>query len=213
MADATRYAIGSVVTCSDGPGGEVTRVVVDPVRREVTHLVVEPKHRIGLGHLVPLTLVADVDAGSGAVTLSCTTAELEHLDQAEEERFLPEVDGWLGYGPGQVYAWPHYGLSMPSMPLPTVEETLPAGEVAINRGDRVHATDGDIGEVKGLAIDPASHRVTHVLLAEGHLWGRKEVAIPIADVTSVDGGIEVRLTKRQVQDLPPVEVATPDRAG
>lgn len=213
MADVTRYAIGSTVTCTDGPGGEITQVVVEPVRREVTHLVVEPKHRLGLGRLVPLTLVAKVDAGRGEVTLSCTTADFEHLDQAEEERFLPEVDGWLGYNPGQVYAWPHYGLSPPTLPLPTVEDTLPPGEVAIFRGDHVRATDGDIGEVKGLAIDATTNRVTHVLLAEGHLWGRKEVAIPIAEVTSVEGGIEVRLTKGQIQDLPPVEVAAPDLAG
>lgn len=213
MADVTRYAIGSAVTCTDGPGGEITQVVVDPVRRQVTHLVVEPRHRLGLGRLVPLSLVAGVEAGSGEVTLSCTTADLEHLAQAEEQRFLPEVDGWLGYNPGQVYAWPHYGLSMPTVPLATVEETLPPGEVAVFRGDHVRATDGDIGQVKGLAIDPATNRVTHVLLAEGHLWGRKEVAIPVADVTSVDDGIEVRLTKRQIQDLPPVEVAAPDVAG
>jgi len=207
MADVTRYSIGSAVTCTDGPGGEITQVVIDPVRRQVTHLVVEPKHRLGLGRLVPLTLVAGVDAGSGEVALSCTTADFEHLAQAEEQRFLPEVDGWLGYNPGQVYAWPHYGLSMPTVPLATVEETLPPGEVAIFRGDQVRATDGDIGQVKGLAIDAATNRVTHVLLAEGHLWGRKEVAIPVAEVTSVQDGIEVRLTKRQIQDLPPVEVA------
>jgi hypothetical protein len=42
-----------------------------------------------------------------------------------------------------------------------------------------------------------------VLLQEGHLWGRKKVAIPISAVTGVDAGIRLNLTKKQVGELPP----------
>ncbi len=74
-------------------------------------------------------------------------------------------------------------------------------------GEHVHATDGDIGQLQGLGIDPGSHQVTHVLLQEGHLRGRKEVAIPIGAVTGVDSdGIRLSITKRQVQNLPPVDI-------
>ncbi|HJZ02361.1 MAG TPA: PRC-barrel domain-containing protein, partial [Streptosporangiaceae bacterium] len=65
------------------------------------------------------------------------------------------------------------------------------------------ALDGEIGHVQGLLVDPDDHRVTHVLLREGHLWGRKEVAIPISAVTGAEEGIRVNLTKKQVEDLPP----------
>ena len=51
--------------------------------------------------------------------------------------------------------------------------------------------------------------MTHVLLQEGHLWGRKEVAIPISAVTQVDDGIRLSVTKQQVQDLPPVDIEHP----
>jgi hypothetical protein len=53
--------------------------------------------------------------------------------------------------------------------------------------------------------------VTHVLLQEGHLWGRKEVAIPIGAVASTVGGIRLTIAKQQVRDLPPVDVDHPDR--
>jgi hypothetical protein len=46
--------------------------------------------------------------------------------------------------------------------------------------------------------------VTHVLLKEGHLWGRKQVAIPVSAVASVDAGIRLNITKGQVEDLPPL---------
>jgi hypothetical protein len=55
-------------------------------------------------------------------------------------------------------------------------------------------------------MDQDTRRVSHVLLAEGHLWGRKEVAIPISAVRSVEDGIELRLSKKDVADLPPVAV-------
>jgi hypothetical protein len=54
--------------------------------------------------------------------------------------------------------------------------------------------------------------VTHVLLQEGHLWGRKEVAIPITAVTAVGvDGVQLSTTKQQVQDLPPVDIDHPSR--
>jgi hypothetical protein len=80
----------------------------------------------------------------------------------------------------------------------------------VRRGEHVHATDGDIGHVKGLVIDPRSRHVTHVLLQEGHLWGRKEVAIPIGAVAGVDDGVRLRIARQDVQDLPPVDIDHPD---
>ena len=71
------------------------------------------------------------------------------------------------------------------------------------RGIGVH---GNIGQVEGLVIDPDSRQVTHLLLREGHLWGHKEVAIPIEAVTRVEVGIRLNLSKQQVEDLPPVTI-------
>jgi hypothetical protein len=48
-----------------------------------------------------------------------------------------------------------------------------------------------------------------VLLQEGHLWGSKEVAVPIGAVTGVQDGIQLSLTKKQVEDLPPVDIKHP----
>ncbi len=47
MAKTTPFTIGAGASCTDGACGEVTRVVVDPVARAITHLVVEPEHGHG----------------------------------------------------------------------------------------------------------------------------------------------------------------------
>ena len=212
MTETTPFTIGADASCTDGACGEVTRVVVDPVARTVTHLVVEPKHRPGLGRLVPLDLV---DAPAGEIRLRCTLAEFEKLDPAEETQFLPGTRGYPGYDPEQVLSMavlrhgPGRGRGLASSVAVTYD-TVPLDEVEVRRGEHVHATDGHIGKVQGLVIDPSSHHVTHVLLQEGHLWGRKEVAIPISAVTDVDDGIRLNITKQQVQDLPPVDIHHPN---
>jgi hypothetical protein len=82
-------------------------------------------------------------------------------------------------------------------------DTLPFAEVAVRGGEHVHATDGDIGQIQGLVMDPGSRQVTHVLLEEGHVFGRKVVAISIGAVTEVnENSIQLNITKQQVKDLP-----------
>jgi sporulation protein YlmC with PRC-barrel domain len=229
MTEATQqFIIGTKANCSDGVCGEVTSVVVDPVARLVTHLVVEPEHRSGLGRLVPLDLVETV---SGEIQVGCKRAEFERLDRAEVTQLLPGTNGgYGGYSPGQALYWPYYGLGggvvgggtdgvmgggvgmgVANVSQPVVTDTVPLGEVAVHRGDQVHATDADIGRVQGLVIDPRTRHVTHVLLQEGHLWGRKDVAIPISAVTGIDDdGIQLNLSKDTVEGLPPVDVDHPD---
>jgi sporulation protein YlmC with PRC-barrel domain len=217
MANTTPFTIGADAHCADGVCGEVTRVVVDPVARALTHLVVEPKGRQGLGRLVPLDLVEVAD---GQVRLRCTLAEFEKLGPAEETQFVPGTRGYEAYGPEQVLSLPYSSLggdaSVAGETVAGISETVtfdtvPLGEVAVRRGEPVHATDGTIGQVEGLVIDPRNHHVTHVLLQEGHLWGRKEVAIPISAVTGVEDGIRLNITKHEVQNLPPVDIDHPDR--
>jgi uncharacterized protein YrrD len=88
-----------------------------------------------------------------------------------------------------------------------VSHAVPLGETEVERHESVHAVDGEIGRVEGFIVNPADHRVTHVLLQEGHLWGRRQVAIPVSAVASVDAGIRLNITKKEVEDLPPVDPA------
>lgn len=208
MADTTPFTIGTEAYCTDGSCGRATQVVLDPLDNSVTHLIIEPDHRQGLGRLVPVEYVT---SGADQIALSCTKAEFEKLEAAEQTRFLPGVGAYPGYDPEQTVLWPYFGGNST---VPVTFDTIPVGEVAVRRGERVHASDGEIGRVEGLVVDTASHHVTHVLLQEGHLFGRKEVAIPIAAVTTVgEDGISVSLNKHDVAALPAVEVNHPDLPG
>jgi len=212
---ATEFKMGARASCSDGSCGEVRRTILDPGTRTITHLVIENKHESGSGRLVPVGLI---DATGDEIRLRCTLAEFGQLDPAEEVDLAEGVDYGGGYG--QAEAVQGYGdigsmgvggsasgmgigMGIGHRTQTVITDNVPLGEAQVARHESVHALDGEIGKVEGFVVD-AGHKVTHVLLQEGHLWGRKEVAIPVSAVTAVDEGIRLNLTRQQVEDLPPL---------
>ncbi len=245
MSEAAEYAIGAQVYCEQGPCGELMRVVVDPIKSAITHLVVEQRHSQEVGRLVPIDLVET--ATEQELRLHCTLAQFAALEAAEETKFVQAPAGQWGYGQRQMLMLPFFGLGgmgmlgglgmggmgmgmggmgmgmggmgmgmggmgmgmggmgMGASQQAVTYDKVPPGEVEVRRGQHVHASDGPIGHVRGLVVDPSDHQVTHVLLDEGHLWGKKEVSIPISAVTGVDDdGVRLNLTKAAIANLPPV---------
>ena len=194
MGEPAAFTMGARASCSDGFCGEVRRVIIKPETLAVTHLVVDPGH--DPARLVPLHLV---DSVAGEVRLRCSLAEFGQLDRAEETEIYENIGdpgGPLsGMGVGTVRQHKHVRTF--------VTDAVPVGEEEVSRGEPVHAVDGEIGRVHGFLVSPGDQRVTHVLLGEGHLWGRSEVAIPVSAVTGTEDGIRLNLTKKQVGDLPP----------
>src|SRR5271156_5650457 len=89
MAKTMPFRIGADASCTDGACGQVSRIIVNPVAQEVTHLVVDPKRRYGPGRLVPVDLA---DATTGQIRLRCTLAEFRALRPAEETESVPDLD-------------------------------------------------------------------------------------------------------------------------
>jgi hypothetical protein len=195
MAGEPQFTIGARASCTDGHCGEVRRLIIDPATETVTHLVIQTGHRHEPGRLVPMDMI---DTAADEVRLRCTIAEFANLEPAEEREFVEGAGAGISGMPGG----PPVGIPKPEKIV--VQDVVPVGEIEVSPGDPVHALDGEIGQVQGFVVDPGDHRVTHVLLREGHLWDRKEVAIPVSAVTGVDAGIRLNLTKEQVEKLPPM---------
>ena len=209
MARKMPLRIGADASCGDGACGQVSRIIVNPVAREVTHLVVHQKHRNGPGRLVPVDLV---DATTGQLRLRCTLAEFQALRPAQKTEVVPDLDptghqdpppsmNSLPLSPG---AWlVGRGPRRPQAPEEVTVDSVPPGEVDIRRELTVCAADGEIGQVQGLLVEPGGHDVTHVLLQGAGMWGRKEVAVPINAVTNIGTLlIHLSLTRHQVKHLP-----------
>ena len=85
-------------------------------------------------------------------------------------------------------------------------DRVPKGEVEIRRSSTVAATDEEfLGKVDGFVVD-AGH-ITHFVLERGHLWGKREITIPIGAVAKVESdAVSLSLSKAQVEKLPAVRV-------
>jgi len=203
MVQTVPFRIGADASCTDGACGQVSRIIVNPVTREVTHLAVDPKYRHGQGRLVPVDLV---DTTTGQIRLRCALAEFQTLQASQK-------GGGSGpdLGSGEQVRWVLGPVHDPGDAGRGVTVGyVPSGEVDIRRELTVCATDGEIGQVQGLVVEPGGHHVTHVLLQERRMRGRREVAIPIGAVTKIGTLlIHLSLTKHQVKDLLPVDIDHP----
>jgi len=200
MSESLQLILGAETFCTDGAVGEITRVVLDPVTRVVSHLVVEPKHRQGLGRMISLVLI---DSSSTGILLNCTSADFDTFEHAEETQFLPGTGGRAPYVAGRDLPQPYGGLGdvIGNVPQPITFEMIPRGDVEVRGEEHVQATDGEIGRVRGLVVDRGSGHVTHLLLQEQHLWGHRAVAIPVEDVATIANDIQLNIEKRDVYKM------------
>ncbi len=214
-----RLEIGIRVRCTDGVYGELADIVIDPLEKRVTHLVVHPEQGEGVARLVPIRLAKGRDDEQREIELECTVDEAQGFESVREGALLrlgesPAEDPDWDVGVEDVLAMPYYaGLDVGAYPVELDShvamyyDRVPKGEVEVRRASAVISADGhSLGEVDGFVVDADEH-ITHFVLERGHLWGRKEVTIPIGAVARIESdAVHVALSKDEVGALPAVRV-------
>jgi sporulation protein YlmC with PRC-barrel domain len=86
-------------------------------------------------------------------------------------------------------------------------DRVPKGEVEIERASSVTTADGELlGHVEGFVVDDDAH-ITHLVIAHGHAWARKQVAVAITAVTDIaNDHVVVGLSRAEFAELEPVRV-------
>jgi len=193
------------VVCTDGQAGESTSIVIHPATRSVTHLVVQDQtFPIPKELLVPIEKVKETS--SGAIQLSCTRAELEDMQPFSREHFIEQEFTDYGYA----YSLPYMLTPMEMEPMPIEELNIPPEDMALDRGTSVEAQDGFVGRVGELLLDPQSNRISHIVLMRGHLWGKKEIVIPLSLVErSEPDTIYLKADKKYIDGLPSIPINRP----
>ena len=194
------------VECADGPGGRSTCVIIDPARQKVTHLVVKEKRSPHAERLVSIDQI--VETTPNLIRLRCTKDKLTMLVPFAETRNIRAERPRYKDGADVSFVLPYVTLPKEVMFMAVKYERVPPGELAVRRGARVEATDGHIGRVHEFLLDPTSERITHLVLKERHLWGQRELAIPISEVERLgEETIYLKLDKHAIESLPasPVE--------
>ena len=192
------------VLCADKECGRSTYLVINPISERVTHLVVAEKAFPNIERLVPVDEI--LASSPNSIQLRCSQTDLSNMDTFEETDFIEagQLETSLPYSsPHEVWPYALYD----AIPMPLEHERIPVGEVAIRRGTPVEATDGQIGKVDEFLVDPENDAITHLVLREGHLWGKKDVTIPVSEIDKIDEeAVYLKLDKKAIESLPTIPI-------
>jgi sporulation protein YlmC with PRC-barrel domain len=210
-----RIDLGCPVRCTDGAFGELADVVIDPTTRRITHLVVQPSLPGEPARLVPIERARAGDEADGTIALDGSIAEIDQLEPVREAAYLrlgevPVEDPDWDVGIRDMLAQPYYqGLdAFGAEPFAYDDhamwkfDRIPKGDVEIRRASPVTSSDGHhLGHVDGFIVVGQDH-IGHFVLEHGHLWGKREVLIPIGAVARVEtDAVSLTLTKDEVAAL------------
>ena len=194
--------LNAEVHCADGVCGRSTYVVVNPVNEQVTHVVVREEWFPQAEYLVPLDLVTE--STSDTIHLRCMKKDLVMQAPFIEVEYVEGDLPGFRYEKGNYMLWP-YNVPEEGEVIPVETERVPPGALAVRRGAHVRAIDGRVGRVDEFLVDPVSEHITHLILREGHLWGQKDVTIPVSEITHIEQDtVHLKLTKKQIEALPTI---------
>lgn len=193
------------VECTDGPCGKSVTIIINPTTRKLTHFVVKDTEKVE--RLVP---VEQVEATTrDQIQLRCTQAELSAMERFIGSRYI-EVTADMTAGSsymGASFAYQAPYVTHKYDQVTIDEERIPEGEIALHRGATVEAADGHVGKVGELVIDPGSGEISHLILMKGHLWGKKEISVPVSAIEfASEDTVYLKLDKRAIGQLPAVPV-------
>ena len=192
-------SMNAQVICADGPIGKTNHIILNPHTDIITHLVVAEKEFPYQERLVPIEFI--MESTPEHVRLRCTKNQFKDMQIFLDSEFIPSsLAGPYG---ASYMLWPY---TAPESGVITIRhEHTPPGELAIRRGLPVVAVDGTVGRVDDFLIDPQNQSITHLILLEGHLWGKKEVTIPVDQIKDIDEeAVHLKLSKAEVGALPTV---------
>jgi sporulation protein YlmC with PRC-barrel domain len=196
--------VNAEVKCADGPAGRSIVLIVDPITRQVTHIVVRQKGGLHMERLVPVELVTA--STPQKIQLRCTTQELNRMELFVDVEFIPSEYPYTAYEAEDQVFWPYVQAEEDVM-VPVETERIPPGELAIHRGAHVQATDGRVGKVDEFLVDLSDGHITHLVLREGHLWGQKDVTIPVSEIQRIEEDtVYLKLNKHSIEKLPGIPV-------
>jgi sporulation protein YlmC with PRC-barrel domain len=198
--------LNAQVECTNGVCGQSKYVLINPVSDKVTHLVVR-EDSSGTEYIVPIDVVSETIAGT--IRLRCSKAKLKKMHPFIKTTFIEEKVPYSDYGSGSgmyamgAYYYVPYVTPDITVQVPVEHQQIPPGELAVQRGTRVEATDGYVGHVDEFVVNPKNGHITHLVMREGHLWGQKDVIIPLSAMGDTrEDTVFLKLDKQQIESLP-----------
>jgi hypothetical protein len=95
--------IGAAVQCTDGPGGHITSIILNPITQHVTDVVVHEPGFLGSDVIVPVTQIEQATAHTLQMRLS--RHDLAGRQSFLTTQYLPPSDDFLRTAPWSAYPY------------------------------------------------------------------------------------------------------------
>lgn len=186
------------VYCSDQTCGRTTSILIDRQTQRVTHLVVQEVSASPVERLVPIAAVAKTSPDS--VRLRCSGDEFKRMEPFVQIQYRAERVPDLEFATNQAWTWPYVPLRR--VWIETRSKQIPCGDVALQHGVRVQASDGPVGIVTGLKVEPASKRVKQLVIEPSLPWDHRQIVVPVTQIEQAEENVVfLKLDKRSLDIL------------
>ena len=194
-----RLELGRAVKLADGAAQQLVDVVIDSGSKRVTHLVVQPRDHGEEARLVPVGL-AEEPGGGAELSLRCSANDLERFDLVHEFEVLhpgerPKEDPKWDVGVEDIVVTPTYaptafgeyaGAGAGDSEVSISYDRVPKGEIELRRASSVYSSDGHhLGSLEGVVVGDKD-RLTELFFQRGHLWWKREVAVPAEAISKFE---------------------------
>jgi sporulation protein YlmC with PRC-barrel domain len=198
---------GADVFTADGQRvGSVDRIVLDPLTKDVSHIVVRRGVLFREDKVIPTDMIATTDEeqivlDTGVSGEDIPPFEERHYVTVLEEFYQPD----LGSVPPLLYFGP-YALATPV--IPTVTETvrnrdIPDRAVAVETGAKVVTSDGEAVGALAQVLMTDGGVATHLVVDVGSFMFEEYKGVPMGWIESIDDDV-VRLgvPKSMIEAIP-----------
>lgn len=220
-----------VYTWDNQDVGHIDRFVMNPISKEVTHVVIRQGFLFTEDKVVPMDLFASAD--DERAVLRQDIDDLDNLPPFEEKQFVSnEVDNdrypdYPADASGPLYWYPPAGVGMaatyhtPGFYAPTAtrwpydpgegyiertEQNIPDDTVAIKDGADVISSDGKhVGDVERVFVDTDSNYATHIVISQGLFFKERKLVPTLWLSTVLEDEVHLGVDSDFVDRLPAYE--------
>jgi len=203
---------GYAIAATDGDVGHVADIMIDSVNWTVRWLIVDTgswlnQRTVGL----PVWALSRPDPEAHDLAVTLTRRQIESSPEIDEDRLLSLEQ--------EVLMSAHYASVSRSEPKPIqgLVTTLVRTDPVIVEGSRnlvslnalknasVEASDGEIGHVESLIVDPETWTIKYLVVHSGFFGAAKKVLILPSTVVHIDdirGSIDLNVSREKVRGSP-----------
>lgn len=232
MKRTIKSMMGYAMGATDGEIGQVQDFYFDDDTSTIRYLVVKTGSWLfGRKVLIPTEAVQSVNWDKREFAVNLTKEQIlksPDIDtdkpvSRQQEETLHTYYPWQGYWGSGIYAGGMWGV-MPAAPIfaatihedseeiATVEDDVHLRSADRVSGYKIHATDGEIGEVTDFIINDSTWKLEYLVVNTGGWVTGKEILLATKWVTGVNWGnsvVIVNISVKAIENCPAYDPSTP----